>query len=103
MKITIKTENQPSTARSRTKAGLICGSKSGSLTIAKPNRTAPFAGEQNQETQSTTGRPVFCSMKITEDVRKYAAEQGIAKEEALGTEAKSKEFVEKGAEVYAKV
>jgi phosphomethylpyrimidine synthase len=43
-------------------------------------------------------------MKITEDVRKYAAEQGIAEEEALkrGREAKSKEFVEKGAEVYAK-
>jgi len=45
-----------------------------------------------------------CSMKITEDVRKYAAEQGIAEEEALkkGMEEKSKEFVEKGAEVYAK-
>jgi phosphomethylpyrimidine synthase len=37
--------------------------------------------------------------------RKYAAEQGIAEEEALkkGMEEKSKEFVEKGAEVYAKV
>jgi phosphomethylpyrimidine synthase len=46
-----------------------------------------------------------CSMKITEDVRKYAAEQGIAEEEALkrGMEEKSKEFVEKGAEVYAKL
>ena len=35
--------------------------------------------------------------------RKYAAEQGITEEEALqqGTEAKSKEFVEKGAEVYS--
>ena len=44
----------------------------------------------------------FCSMKITEDVRKYAAEQGIAEEEALkrGMEEKSKEFVENGAEVY---
>jgi phosphomethylpyrimidine synthase len=43
-------------------------------------------------------------MKITEDVRKYAAEQGIAEEEALkkGMEEKSKEFVKKGAEVYAK-
>jgi phosphomethylpyrimidine synthase len=40
-------------------------------------------------------------MKITEDVRKYAAEQGIAGEEALKKwmEEKSKEFVEKGAEV----
>jgi hypothetical protein len=27
--------------------------------------------------------PHFCSMKITEDVRKYAAEQGIAEEAAL--------------------
>jgi phosphomethylpyrimidine synthase len=48
--------------------------------------------------------PHFCSMKITEDVRKFAAEQGIAEEEALkkGMEAKSKEFVEKGTEVYTK-
>ena len=39
----------------------------------------------------------------TEVVRKDAAEQGIAEEGALkqGMEAKSKEFVEKGAEVYA--
>ena len=42
--------------------------------------------------------------KITEDVRKYAAEQGIAEEEALkkGREEKSLEFVEKGSETYAK-
>ena len=40
---------------------------------------------------------------ITEDVRKYAAEQAISEEEALqrGMEEKSKEFVEKGAEVYS--
>jgi len=42
-------------------------------------------------------------MKI-EPTRKYAAEQGLAEEEELkqGMEAKSKEFVEKGAEFYAK-
>ena len=41
----------------------------------------------------------------TEAARKYAAEQGIAEEETLkqGMAAKSKEFVEMGAEVYAKV
>ena len=41
---------------------------------------------------------------ITEDVREYAAEQAISEEEVLqkGMEDKSKEFVEKGAEVYAK-
>ncbi len=43
-------------------------------------------------------------MKITEDVRKYAAEEGIAEEEALkkGMEEKSREFTEKGSELYAK-
>jgi phosphomethylpyrimidine synthase len=41
-------------------------------------------------------------MKITEDVRKYAAEQAISEEEALqkGMEEKIKEFFESGAEVY---
>lgn len=40
----------------------------------------------------------FCSMKITEVVRKHAAEQGVAEEESQkkGMEDKSKEFVEKG-------
>ena len=43
-------------------------------------------------------------MKITEDVRQYAAQQGLNEAEALkkGMEEKSKEFVEQGAEVYAK-
>jgi phosphomethylpyrimidine synthase len=41
-------------------------------------------------------------MKITEDVRKYAAEQGLAEEEALkeGLKAKSEEFLVSGGEVY---
>lgn len=41
-------------------------------------------------------------MKITEDVRKYAAEQGLAEEEALraGSESKSREFKESGAKIY---
>ncbi|MBI2928921.1 MAG: phosphomethylpyrimidine synthase ThiC [Verrucomicrobia bacterium] len=48
--------------------------------------------------------PHFCSMKITEDVRKYAAEHGVSQQDALqkGMEEKSREFVEKGAEIYAK-
>jgi phosphomethylpyrimidine synthase len=43
-------------------------------------------------------------MKITEDVRRYAAEQGISENEALekGLKAKSAEFVRKGSEVYVK-
>jgi len=48
--------------------------------------------------------PHFCSMKITEDVRKYAAEHGVTEQDALkrGMEGKSREFQEKGAELYAK-
>ena len=48
--------------------------------------------------------PGGVGIHITEDVRKYAAEQGIAEEEALkkGMEEKVKEFVDKGAKVYAK-
>ena len=43
-------------------------------------------------------------MKITEDVRKYAAEHGLTNEEAIesGMQEKTKEFLEQGAEVYAK-
>jgi len=67
------------------------------------DETLPQDGAKTAHFCSMCG-PNFCSMKITEDVRKYAAEQGIAEDEALkqGMEAKSKEFVEKGAEVYAK-
>ena len=46
--------------------------------------------------------PHFCSMKITQDVRDYAAEHGVDETAALqaGMEAKSREFREQGAEVY---
>ena len=46
----------------------------------------------------------FCSMKITEDVRKYAAEHGLTDAEAIesGLQEKRKEFLEKGSEIYAK-
>lgn len=42
-------------------------------------------------------------MKITEDVGKYTAEQGIAEDEALkkGLEEKAREFAERGSELYA--
>jgi phosphomethylpyrimidine synthase len=67
------------------------------------DETLPQEGAKTAHFCSMCG-PHFCSMKITEDVRKYAAEQGVSEEEALkrGMEEKSKEFVEKGAEVYAK-
>ncbi len=48
--------------------------------------------------------PHFCSMKITQDVREYAAKQGIEAQAAIakGMEEKAAEFVEKGAEIYSK-
>ncbi len=49
--------------------------------------------------------PHFCSMKISQDVRNYAAEKGIADEEALkiGMDEKSQEFLKDGAAIYHEV
>ncbi|MDP3585479.1 MAG: phosphomethylpyrimidine synthase ThiC [Thiobacillus sp.] len=49
--------------------------------------------------------PHFCSMKITQDVREYAAKEGLNEADALakGMEVKAVEFVKQGAEVYRKV
>ena len=49
--------------------------------------------------------PNFCSMKITQDVRDYAAKQGLSEEEALkkGMEEKAVEFKQTGARIYKEV
>ncbi|KAF9395595.1 hypothetical protein CPC16_007757 [Podila verticillata] len=46
--------------------------------------------------------PHFCSMKITQDVREYAAKAGISNEQALaqGQTEKAIEFMRSGAEIY---
>lgn len=46
--------------------------------------------------------PHFCSMKITQDVRDFAAKQGLSEQDALakGMETKAIEFVKKGSEIY---
>ena len=47
----------------------------------------------------------FCSMKITQDVRDYAAAQGIADEQAAlehGMAEKAQQFKEQGAQIYRK-
>ena len=46
--------------------------------------------------------PHFCSMKITQDVREYAAKLGVSEQEALnkGMEVKAVEFVKAGSEIY---
>ena len=67
------------------------------------DETLPQEGAKTAHFCSMCG-PHFCSMKITEDVRKYAAEHGLTDAEAIesGMQEKRKEFLEKGAEVYAK-
>jgi phosphomethylpyrimidine synthase len=67
------------------------------------DETLPAEGAKLAHFCSMCG-PHFCSMKITEDVRKYAEEQGIAESEALkkGMEEKSKEFKHSGSEIYQK-
>jgi phosphomethylpyrimidine synthase len=65
------------------------------------DETLPMDGAKSAHFCSMCG-PHFCSMKITEDVRKFATEQKISEEQALkiGLEQKAREFVEKGSEVY---
>jgi len=48
--------------------------------------------------------PHFCSMKISQDVREFAAKEGVSEQEALekGMEVKSVEFVKQGAQIYSK-
>lgn len=67
------------------------------------DETLPAEGAKLAHFCSMCG-PHFCSMKITEDVRKYAQEVGVSEQEAIekGMEEKSKEFIESGAEVYVK-
>jgi radical SAM ThiC family protein len=67
------------------------------------DQTLPMEGAKSAHFCSMCG-PHFCSMKITKDVRKYAAEQGITEEAAIerGQQEKAKEFQETGAEIYAK-
>ncbi|MHB8261848.1 MAG: phosphomethylpyrimidine synthase ThiC [Bacteroidia bacterium] len=65
------------------------------------DETLPAEGAKIAHFCSMCG-PHFCSMKITQDVRDYAEKQGVIEAEALkkGMEEKSKEFKEKGSEVY---
>ena len=50
--------------------------------------------------------PHFCSMKISQDVRDYAAEKGLADEQEalkIGMDEKSKQFIEEGAAIYREI
>ncbi len=66
------------------------------------DETLPQEGAKTAHFCSMCG-PNFCSMKITQDVRDYAAKKGLTEEAALeeGMKEKSKEFTESGAKVYS--
>jgi phosphomethylpyrimidine synthase len=66
------------------------------------DETLPAEGAKTAHFCSMCG-PHFCSMRITEDVRKYAAEQNLSEADALrvGMEQKAREFKEAGAEIYS--
>jgi phosphomethylpyrimidine synthase len=68
------------------------------------DETLPQEGAKLAHFCSMCG-PHFCSMKITQDVREFAAQQGVAESEALarGMQAKAVEFVKSGGEVYRKL
>jgi phosphomethylpyrimidine synthase len=66
------------------------------------DETLPQEGAKVAHFCSMCG-PHFCSMKITEEVREYAARQGVEEGEALeaGMKEKAEEFIQGGAEIYA--
>ncbi len=65
------------------------------------DETLPQSGAKLAHFCSMCG-PNFCSMHITDDVRRYAEEKGLTTQEAIerGLQEKSEEFREKGGEVY---
>ncbi|MGH9850664.1 MAG: phosphomethylpyrimidine synthase ThiC [Blastocatellia bacterium] len=67
------------------------------------DETLPQEGAKTAHFCSMCG-PHFCSMKITQDVRDYAAKQGIDEQVALaaGMAEKAEEFKKVGAEIYVK-
>jgi phosphomethylpyrimidine synthase len=67
------------------------------------DETLPQQGAKLAHFCSMCG-PHFCSMRITQDVRDYAASQGVAESEALerGMAEKSEEFLREGGEIYHK-
>lgn len=67
------------------------------------DETLPQEGAKLAHFCSMCG-PHFCSMKITQDVREYAAQKGLDEQSALaaGMREKSEEFKQSGTEIYVK-
>jgi phosphomethylpyrimidine synthase len=69
--------------------------------ISSVDETLPAEGAKTAHFCSMCG-PQFCSMRITEDVRAYAASQALDEDAALaaGMAEKSAEFRRGGGELY---
>mgnify|MGYP001246345161 CR=1 FL=1 len=67
------------------------------------DQTLPAEGAKSAHFCSMCG-PQFCSMKITDEVRAYAAERGIDESSALetGMEDKAQEFSKQGSKIYSR-
>ena len=68
------------------------------------DETLPAQGAKVAHFCSMCG-PHFCSMKITQDVREYAAQKGLEDQAALeaGMQEKAEEFKKSGAKIYQEV
>ena len=66
------------------------------------DETLPQDGAKTAHFCSMCG-PTFCSMKISDEIRQYADENGMNTEEAIqsGMEEKSQEFKESGSKIYS--
>ncbi|MEH2980158.1 phosphomethylpyrimidine synthase ThiC [Bacillus amyloliquefaciens] len=65
------------------------------------DETLPAEGAKTAHFCSMCG-PKFCSMRISQDIRDYAKENGLTEDEAVneGLKEKAKEFAEKGSRLY---
>jgi hypothetical protein len=75
------------------------GSEQVNTTLSGSGRVDDIKGHPQSEFRGLTK-----IVKITEDVRKFAAEQKLSEDEALRArmEQKSREFSESGSEIYSK-
>lgn len=66
------------------------------------DETLPAEGAKTAHFCSMCG-PKFCSMRITQDIREYAAEKGLQEDEALkaGMKQKAEEFRGQGSAIYS--
>ncbi len=70
--------------------------------MPRPDNTREFHDETLPRESGKVAH--FCSMKISQDVRDFAAQEGMDEQAALqkGMEQKAVEFVKQGSQLYSK-